>query len=176
MWVLRKILLNPPSSPFCTVFNFLFLIPLYLCRSVAAHFFRLSFSFFSFSLLQSFLPVAFPLLVFTYLGLGLSCSPCQAAGSCHTKSVLPESMAPLSHSQEVQIQRGELSIATHGQSRGRVARRLQQLKSKWVQMFFLALICLKFVMNSFEDGISYLFSSFSLLPSLQLCSCLSVLV
>lgn len=41
--------------------------------------------------------------------------------------------------------------------------------------FFLALICSGFMLNSFEYGISYLFSSSSLLPSLQLCSCLSVL-
>lgn len=86
--------------------------------------------------------------MFAYLGLGLSRSPCQAAGSCRTKSVLPESMAPLRHSQEVQIQGGKLSIATRRQS-GQVARRLQQLKFKWVQIiFFLALICSEFVLNS----------------------------
>lgn len=113
--------------------------------------------------------------VFTYLGLGLSRSLCQAAGSCCTKSVLPDSMAPLSHSQEVQIQWGKLSIAMHRQS-GQVARRLRQLKFKWVQKFFLALICSEFMLNSFEYGISYLFSSSSLLPSLQLSSCLSVFV
>lgn len=79
-----------------------------------------------------FFPVAFPPLMFTYLGLGLSRSPCQAASSCRTKSVLPESMAPLSHSQEVQIQWGTLSIATRRRI-NRVARRLQQLKFKCVQ-------------------------------------------
>lgn len=42
--------------------------------------------------------------------------------------------------------------------------------------FFLALICSEFMLNSFEYGISYLFSSSSLLPSLQLCLCLSVFV
>lgn len=41
---------------------------------------------------------------------------------------------------------------------------------------FLALICSELMLNSFEYGISYLFSSSSLLPSLQLCSCLSVFV
>lgn len=177
VWILEKDLIKSSGQPFvCTMFNLLFRVLFFLCPSFAARFFHLSSSFFFFSLLQSFFPVAFPLLVFTYLGLGLSCSPCQAAGSCCSKSVLPESMAPLSHSQEVQIQWGKLSIATHRQS-GRVARRLQQLKFKWVQIFFfLALICSEFMLNSFEYGISYLFSSSSLLPSLQLCLCLSVFV
>ncbi|OWK64388.1 hypothetical protein RLOC_00002220 [Lonchura striata] len=84
-------------------------------------------------------------------------------------------MAPLSHSQEVQIQWGKLSTEMHRQS-SQVARRLRQLKFKWVQKFFLALICSEFMLNSFEYGISYLFSSSSLLPSLQLSSCLSVFV
>ncbi|XP_068808724.1 N(G),N(G)-dimethylarginine dimethylaminohydrolase 1 isoform X2 [Struthio camelus] len=61
-------------------------------------------------------PIAFPPLMFTYLRLGPSCSSCQATGSCCTKSVLPESMAPLSESQELQIQRRKLSRATCRQS------------------------------------------------------------
>lgn len=43
-------------------------------------------------------------------------------------------MAPLSHSQEVQIQWGKLSIAVHRQS-SQVARRLQQLNSSGLRSF-----------------------------------------
>lgn len=43
-------------------------------------------------------------------------------------------MAPLSHSQEVQIQWGKLSIAVHRRS-GQVARRLQQLNSSGFRSF-----------------------------------------
>lgn len=136
MWILGKDLTKPTVQPFFVLclfsslsFSFSSAHPLPCVSSVSFLLFLLLFP------VPVFFPVAFPLLMFTYLGLGLSRSPCQAAGSCRTKSVLPESMAPLSHSQEVQIQGGKLSIATRRQS-GRVARRLQQLKFKWVQNYF----------------------------------------
>lgn len=152
LWILGKDLTKPSIQPFfelCLVSSFSYSFssahPLLCVSSVSPH---LSSPF----PCSVFFPVAFPPLMFTYLGLGLSRSPCQAASSCRTKSVLPESMAPLSHSQEVQIQWGTLSIATRRRI-SRVARRLQQLKFKCVQFcclfgWFFSLICSEFMLNS----------------------------
>lgn len=113
-------------------------------------FLHLPSSLFFFSLFQFLLSPAFPLFMFTYLRLGLFCCSCQATGSCYTKSALPESIAPLSDSQEVQIQWGKLSIQAKQQSSREASTSSIQVGSSfycsaqsycrilWVQNFLFA--------------------------------------
>lgn len=86
MWILGKVLTKTSIQPFlyCLLFPLprsLFPLPILCCAFLPS--LLLLFP------VPVFFPAAFPLLMFTYLRLGLSCSSCQAAGSCCTKSVLP---------------------------------------------------------------------------------------